>query len=244
MSDERMRDPMPADDELRRRLQELPGPGGPSARLDVAAAVEGARRRRRPKVAAVTAAATGAGVLILAPFVVPGLTPLSPTSSTVMGEAEQDAGAAPEAAQPTDSGTDATEGGTEAGATFADQPCGLTRAGDIGMTLRFVADPADASLALPGSVEAEGAGVAATVVTFVDVAALEVTGSTASAVAGSTEQDARLAAGDRGVLEVTTGVLAADACGPGNPSAPSPVAIVLLDGAGPVTVVGEPWDVR
>lgn len=248
MNGEHRRGDESPDDELRRRLHDLPGPGG-GPRLDVAAAVEGARRRRRPKVAAVTAAAAGAGVLIVAPFVVPGLSPLAPTGTSVLSEpgeqGEQDAGAAPEAAQPADSGTDSgTEsGGAETGAAFADA-CGLTRAGDVGLVLRLLEDPADASLAPPGTVEAEAAGLAATV-TFRDVDAVSVDGSTAMVAPGGTQQELRLAEGAPAVLETTTGVLATDACGPGNPSAPSPVALVSLDSGTPFAVVGEPWaDVR
>lgn len=232
-----------SDDELRRRLQEIPAP---RARLDAAAAIDGAKRRRRPKVAALTAAATGAGVLIVAPFVAPGLTPLSPSSdSSVLSEGDE-GGAAPEAAQPS-AETEGAPGDSGAGAEESTpiELCGLTRAGDIGLALRFLEDPADASVAPPGRVEARGAGLTAAVATFVDVDALVVDGGIARATAGATEQDARLAGGGSGVLGVTTGVLAADACGPGTPSGPSPVALVALDGSAPVAVVGEPWeDVR
>ncbi|MDR7233016.1 hypothetical protein [Agrococcus sp. BE272] len=235
-----------SDEELRRRLQEIPAP---RARLDAAAAIDGAKRRRRPKVAALTAAATGAGVLIVAPFVTPGLTPLSPSSdSSVLSEGD-DGGTAPEAAQPSAETEGAPVEGGDSGAGAEESApiglCGLTRAGDIGLALRFLEDPADASVVPPGRVEARGAGLTAAVATFVDVDALVVDGGVARATAGTTEQDARLAGGAAGVLGVTTGVLPADACGPGTPSAPSPVALVAVDGSAPVAVVGEPWeDVR
>ncbi|UOW00003.1 hypothetical protein [Agrococcus sp. SCSIO52902] len=231
-----------SDEDLRRRLQEIPAP---RARLDAAAAIDGAKRRRRPKVAALTAAATGAGVLIVAPLVAPGLTPLSPSSdSSVLSEGD-DGGAAPEAAQPS-AETEGAPGDSGAGAEESApiELCGLTRAGDVGLALRLLEDPADASIVPPGRVEARGAGLTSAVATFVDVDALVVDGGVARATAGTTEQDARLAGG-AGVLGVTTGVLAADACGPGTPSGPSPVALVALDGSAPVAVVGEPWeDVR
>lgn len=80
------------DDELRRRLHDIPAAG---ARLDTDAIIAGARKRRRPKTIALSSAATVAGVLIVAPFVAPGLSPLQPTGMSTVS----DSGAAPESAQ-------------------------------------------------------------------------------------------------------------------------------------------------
>jgi hypothetical protein len=144
---------MSGDDELRRRLHELPGPAG---RLDVDAVVERARKRRRPKVAAVTAAATGAGILIVAPFVVPGLSPMSP-SSTVMSEqgAGQEQAPAPEQDSSGDSGA--------AGAAPAGEACALEDAeAALRVEIAFEDDPAD--------------GIADVAFTFLDDASFVVDG--------------------------------------------------------------------
>jgi hypothetical protein len=47
-------------------------------------------------------------------------------------------------------------------------------------------------------------------------------------------------------LGAESAVLPADACGEGEPAGASPVALVAVDGAAPVPIVGDPWtgDVR
>lgn len=88
-----------SDDELRRRLHDIPAPGAgrAGAGLDADAVVAGAKRRRRPKTIALSSAATVAGVLIVAPLVVPGLGMLQPTG---MSSVSSDSGAAESAEQP------------------------------------------------------------------------------------------------------------------------------------------------
>lgn len=121
-----------SDDELRRRLRDLPGPG---SRIDVDAVVERAKRRRRPKVAAVTAATAGAGVLIIAPFVAPGLQSLQPMSApgSAVAPAEEESGGGADSAAPAED---------LAGSTLADA-CAAVAATGLGVELRFVDDPAD-----------------------------------------------------------------------------------------------------
>lgn len=152
------------DDELRRRLHEIPSAG---ARLDTDAIIAGARKRRRPKTIALSSAATVAGVLIVAPFVVPGLSPLQPVGMTSVSS---DSGAAPESAeQPapgeqeadseagTDGATDEQSGDAGAaedagsgdtgasgpGAAASAAACTPGAAGDAGLALRFLDDPSD-----------------------------------------------------------------------------------------------------
>lgn len=264
-----------SDDELRRRLQDIPAP---AARLDADAVVAGAKRRRRPKTIALTSAASVAGVLIVAPLVVPGLSLLPQGASQTVSS---DAGAAPESAeQPEpgapepfesggaeshsgpvqdsagdgadDSAEDAGAGDTGAAGRGAPSLCGMTRAGDIGLTLRFLDDPGSAAPRVEaggtGTGTGTGSGADAGIAVFVDLDALDVSSGEAQATRGSAEQDVPLGADAAPqVLGVTTQVLETDACGDGNPSAPSPVAIVALAAPGApeagasFAVVGEPW---
>lgn len=154
---------MSGEDELRRRLHELPGP---RAGLDADAVVERARKRRRPKVAAVTAAATGAGVLIVAPFVVPGLSPMSP-SSTVMSEQGAGQEAAPEQEQAPAAGQDSGGDAGAAGAAQAAEACAIEDAeAAIGVDIAFEDDPGDGTADVAftfledASFQVDGIGVA------------------------------------------------------------------------------------
>lgn len=252
---------MSDDDELRRRLQDIPAPG---SRLDPDAVIAGAKRRRRPKTIALSSAATVAGVLIVAPLVVPGLQFLRPGSTTSVST---DAGAAPESAQESggaddgevfqgggaDSGSEpAGEGDQGASGEEATEPsagaevCGLPRAGDIGLALTMLEEPsARGEHEGVAPVEVRNTGTAPVDLEVAAVRSIEVTGSGATLVGGA-EQRLDLEPGESAVLTATTAVLAADACGDGTPSAALPVAIVAIDGSEPLEVVGEPWadDVR
>ncbi|MBO1769349.1 hypothetical protein [Agrococcus sp. TF02-05] len=233
---------MSGEEELRRRLQELPGP---ASRLDVDAVVERARRRRRPKVAAVTAAATGAGVLIVAPFVVPGLSPMSP-SSTVMS----DQGAAQEAAPEQDS-----SGGDASGATEADGSVALACAypairAETGIEATFTDDPADGiagvELLLPdeaGTLEVLGVGIAQvaaddplTIVAAQDLSVLE-----AAANAGSTTPGSEAGSVTLADVVLPDGPLLG--CGIDAATAPAPLLLIELEGRR-LAVVGDAYPVR
>lgn len=227
-----------SDDELRRRLREIPAP---TTRLDLDAAIAGARRTRRPKVAAVTAATAGAGILIIAPFVAPGLQSFQPTSAPGLAE---DAGAPAQ-----ESGPEAGQehaGGDAGGDETLSQPgaaaCGLTRAGDIGLVLAFGADPA----AEDAPVRIGTSGVDAVGVTAIDVRSIAIREGSATVTPGTAEEPLTLEPGAVAELGVEAAVLPAEACGEGEPAGPSPVALVAVDGAAPVPVVGDPWivDVR
>ena len=233
---------MSGEDELRRRLQELPAP---RARLDVDAVVEQARKRRRPKVAAVTAAVTGAGVLIVAPFVVPGLSPMSP-SSTVMSHQ----GAAQEAAPEQDS-----SGGDASGATEADGSVALACAypairAETGIQAAFTDDPADGvagvELLLPdegSALEVLSVGIAQvtaddalTIVAAQDLSVLE-----AAANAGSTTP------GLEGGSATLADVVLADGpllgCGIDAATAPAPLLLIEFEGRR-LAAIGDPYPVR
>ncbi|ERG63650.1 hypothetical protein L332_04170 [Agrococcus pavilionensis RW1] len=233
---------MSGEEELRRRLQELPGP---ASRLDVDAVVERARKRRRPKVAAVTAAATGAGVLIVAPFVVPGLSPMSP-SSTVMS----DQGAAQEAAPEQDS-----SGGDASGATEADGSVALACAypairAETGIEATFTDDPADGiagvELLLPdeaGTLEVLGVGIAQvavddplTIVAAQDLSVLE-----AAANAGSTTPGSEAGSVTLADVVLPDGPLLG--CGIDAATAPAPLLLIELEGRR-LAVVGDAYPVR
>ncbi len=231
-----------SDDELRRRLRDVPGP---RAGLDVQAVLAGARRTRRPKVAAMTAATTGAAVLIVAPFVVPALSPIAPTG----GAAVSDQGAEHAGAPAQESGEDA------AGVSEPDSPalaCGYPAIVDeTGIRASFLDDPADgvADLELSGV----GAGTA-----------LQILGVAVAQVAADRDVLAIVAAPDPAALEgappvgrsdedavVGTRVLRDGAvldapaidCGIDAPSAPAPLLLVELEGRR-IAVVGDPWAVR
>lgn len=235
---------MSGEDELRRRLQELPGPAG---RLDVDAVVERARKRRHPKVAAVTAAATGAGVLIVAPFVVPALSPMSP-SSTVMTDQGAGQEQAPAAEQDSSGDTGA------AGAAQAADACAIEDAeAALGVDVAFEDDPADGAADVAftfledGSFVVDGIGVAmvergtGTIVEAPDPADAAVDRLRGSARHGSV-------AGEGGgtdgtvVLGVPLVLAAPVACGEARGEAgPAPV-VWLTDATGAQrVVVGDPY---
>ena len=234
----------------------------------------GAKRRRRPKAIALTSAASVAGVLIVVPLVVPGLSLLPQGASRTVSS---DAGAAPESGeQPEpgapesfdsggaeshsgpvqdstgdgadDSAEDAGAGDTGAAGSGAPSLCGMSRAGDIGLTLRFLDDPGSAAPRVEAGGTGTGSGADAGIAVFVDLDSLDVSSGDVRVTRGSTEQDVPLGADAAPqVLGVTTQVLEADACGDGSPSAPSPVAVVAVADPGapeagaPIVVVGEPW---
>lgn len=161
-----------SDDELRRRLRDMPAP---SARLDADAAIAAAKRRRRPKTIALSSAATIAGVLIVAPLAVTGLQGFGPggiASTSSDGGAQPESGgdsgaesaapasAAPEAApeagsesseeSATDAGADDTgaAGESSEGPWLDSEACLARSAGDVGLALRFLDDPSDGTAAL------------------------------------------------------------------------------------------------
>ncbi|MGM1028516.1 MAG: hypothetical protein ACQEWM_01445 [Actinomycetota bacterium] len=233
-----------SDDELRRRLQELPGPG---SGLDVDAVVAGAKRRRRPKVAALNAAAAGVGVLVIAPFVVPGFSPIAPSS--------MEQGAGQPAAPAQESGEDAA-GSTEAGSAGSDSlPLACTYPAlvdETGVRAAFLDDPADGiadlelTPALPPELRILGVAVAQvaadgdalTIIAAPDLEALE-----DAPPVGVSEEIARVDPAstvyrDGAVLD------APDVdCGVDAPSVPAPLLLVELEGRR-IAVVGEPFDVR
>lgn len=237
---------MSGEDELRRRLRELPGPAGG---LDVDAVVERARRRRRPKVAAVTAAVTGAGVLIVAPFVVPGLSPMSP-SSTVMSEQGAAQEHAPAAEQ------DSSEDTGAAGAAEPAEACAIEDAeAALGVEVAFGDDPADgvADVAFTflhdASFEVDGVGVALVERgTGVIVEAPDPADPAVDRLRGAGRHGSIDGAGvgtDGTVLLGVPLVLAASVgCGGGADAAPAPV-VWLTDASGAQrVVVGDPFRVR
>ena len=231
-----------SDDELRRRLHDIPGP---RSGIDVDAVLAGARRTRRPKVAAITAATAGAGILILAPFVAPGLQSFQPTSAPGLAE-DAGAPAQEEGVGGGDAGsqTGADEAGPADGAALADA-CAAIDATGLGIELRFLDDPVDGAseLAVSSLLDAdatitlEAAGSAAVDAQGVPLAAaldpgrvlrLELT----ARATGSTPVDLGPRA-DCGVAGEAAGI--------------APLALVTLvhDGeTSTATVVGDPWGVR
>lgn len=231
-----------SDDELRRRLHDIPGP---RSGIDVDAVLAGARRTRRPKVAAITAATAGAGILIVAPFVAPGLQSFQPTSAPGLAE---DAGAPAQESGvgggDAGSQTGATEAGPADGAALADA-CAALAATGLGIELRFLDDPVDGTseLAVSSLLDADAtitldaAGSAAVDAQGVPLAAaldpgrvlrLELT----ARATGSTPVDLGPRA-DCGVAGEAAGI--------------APLALVTLvhDGeTSTATVVGDPWGVR
>lgn len=232
-----------SDDELRRRLHDIPGP---RSGIDVDAVLAGARRARRPKVAAVTAATAGAGILIVAPFVAPGLQSFQTTSAPGLAE---DAGAPAQEEGVGGGDAGSTEAGsTEAvpadGAALADA-CAALAASGLGIELRFLDDPADgaADLAVRSLLDA-GATVT-----------LEATGSATVDAQGTALTaaldpgaivDVELPAGGTSATPVDLGPRAD--CGVAGAAAGiAPLALVTLvhDGeTSTATVVGDPWGVR
>lgn len=251
------------DDELRRRLHDIPTPG---VRLDADAVLAGAKRRRRPKTIALSSAATVAGVLLFAPLVAPGIEALRPSSSVSV-----DYGAAPNSApEPSNSGTagdtgasgdadgggdgqpdaEAPEGGgsgeagssegsaSEASPGAAEEAalCGLPRAGALGLVLTFAERPAGAT---PVAVRVSDDGD--TRLTAVAIDSVATADGTARVEPGDVREELVLGAGDTAMLTVGTATLEPDACGDGLPAAATPVAIVGVDGAEPIAVVGSSW---
>lgn len=231
------------DDELRRRLQDIPTP---SARLDADAVLAGAKRRRRPKTIALSSAATVAGVLIFAPLVAPGITALRPSD-----DASVDSAAAPESAPESpdlgaeggeEDGTDNAQpdsGASEAGASSTEEAplCGLPRAGDIGLVLAFAERPDGTT---PVQVRAVGDDDAQ--ITAVSIDSIVIVDGVAQVDAGETSEQFELAAGEAVALTIAAATLEPGACGDGTPSGATPVAIVGVDGAAPIAVVGSPWE--
>lgn len=234
-----------SDDELRRRLQELPGP---RAGLDADAVVAGAKRRRRPKVAALNAAAAGVGVLIIAPFVVPGLSPIAPTSVL----SEQDGG---QPAPAEESGEDSAGAGAAEPApdTLAPACSYPALVDETGIRAAFLDDPADgvADLELTPSgpvTQWQILGVAVAQVA-VDRDALTIV---AAPDLEALEQAPPAGMGDEiAVVDPVSTVYRDGAvldapdvdCGVDAPSAPAPLLLIEVDGRR-IAVVGEPFDVR
>ncbi|WP_405217142.1 hypothetical protein [Agrococcus sp. Ld7] len=228
------------DDELRRRLHEIPAP---SARLDAEAVLAGAKRRRRPKTIALSSAATVAAVLLFAPLVAPGISSLGPS-----GADSTDAGAAQEAApqsSPSSSADDADGDGTDSGAATEAGPageealplCGLPSAGEIGLVVSFAERPTGATPVQVRVVGDEDARV-----TAVAVDSLAIIDGGATVEAGASREQLVLDAGESAPLTVVTVTLEPGACGVGEPAAATPVAIVGVDGMEPIAVVGSPWE--
>ncbi|SDS41895.1 hypothetical protein [Agrococcus carbonis] len=244
-----------SDDELRRRLQEVPGPG---ARLDADAIVASAKRRRRPKTIALSSAATAAAVLIVAPFVTPGLSPLRPASEvgSPMDAAapESDAGAdgsgeesAGGATEPGDAG--ATEAGEAPAASDTDLAAACrypSLLAETGIRATFADDPGDGRVDIAFELPASGGEV---VVLGVAIAHVAADGAIVSApeVAAFDDSGTRSqASGAGGLVRLGTFVLD-DAppvdCGVGGESSEAPLLLVELDGQAR-GVVGEPGGVR
>ncbi|WAC66384.1 hypothetical protein OVA14_00880 [Agrococcus sp. SL85] len=240
----------PHDDELRRRLRALPGSGGPGGGLDPDAAIAGARRRRRPKVAALSAAATVAGVLVVAPFVAPSFAPGSMDAATM-----QEGGAAPEVApgaeqEPATGGEDAgatEQGGIGDGAVAAPCAAPALRA-DTGIQARFLDDPADgvASIELEfppagGDLRIEGVGIAQVAA---DGGPLRIVAApdAAQLATGAEERSASTGSGGGTIVldDVPVDTAEGVGCGLDAPTAPAPLVVGEADGR-PVVGVGEPW---
>lgn len=262
------------DDELRRRLHDIPTPG---VRLDADAVLAGAKRRRRPKTIALSSAATVAGVLLFAPLVAPGIEALRPSSGvsvdygaapnsapessssgadggtgadgdsgasgdTGASDADGQPDAAPEEAgsgEASSSEGGANEGGTNensAGAAGEPPLCGLPRAGDVGLVLTFAERPVGAT---PVEVRVSGDGDAR--ITAVAIDSFAIVDHAARVEPGEPREEFALGAGDSAALTVATATLEPGACGNGLPAAITPVAIVGVDGAEPVAVVGSSW---
>lgn len=235
---------MSGEDELRRRLQELPGPTG---RLDVDAVVERAKQRRRPKVAAVSAVVTGAGVLIIAPFVVPGLSPLSTTTSVMseQGAAQEQAPAAEQ-----DSSGDSS-GAAGAGESIAQACAYRPIVAETGIEAAFGDDPddgiADIDLTLPAGSRVQVLGVAVAHVAADRDALAIVAAPDAGALLEMATGVGGATAGPSGSTAVLADVPLLDApalgCGLDAPTAPAPLLLIEVDGAR-LAVIGDPFFVR
>lgn len=245
-----------SDDELRRRLHKIPAP---TSRLDVDAAIAGARRTRRPKVAAVTAATAGAGALIIAPFVAPGLQGFQPTSAPGVAD---DAGAPAQESGP-QAGTDGdSDGGEEtlSGPEAATAGCLLDDAEvATGIVIEFADDPSDGVATVRFTFPPEGGAFG---IDAIGVAEVAPDGGVVSAPdPRSTEVESVLGTGRGGtveggvsgpsaVIDVTMDDVALLEAPPvrcgveASTAAPAPV-LWLTDAQGrAITVIGEPWVVR
>lgn len=240
-----------SDDELRRRMHDIPSP---TRRIDVDAAIAGARRTRRPKVAALTAATSGAAILIIAPFVVPGLQSFQPTGAGVA----EDAGAPAQESGP-EQGPGGDESLSEPGAGSALAGCMIDDAKvSTGVVITFDDDPVDGIASVRftfppggGSFEIDGVGVAQVtedgrVAAAPDPRSTEVeqlrgtggTGAVEGGIAGPGEEIAVTM--DDVALVDAPAVL----CGVEGATAPAPV-LWLMDAQGrSLTVIGEPFGVR
>lgn len=241
------------DEELRRRLRDIPSP---RAGIDADAVVAAARRRRWPKAIALSSAATVASVLIVAPLAVTGLQLLPQSASQ---QASSDAGAesaeqpqpdaASEEAQLEESSAGEGDtgaagdlpptGGNDAAASgAASLVCGLQPATELGLELTFADDPSDGS----ARVEVRGAdGAAVPRFEVIEIESLDSADGMARVWAGAASQELALTAGESAELEVPTAVLQLDACDAAPASAPAPVAIVVRGTGAPTAVLGEPW---
>ncbi|GAA3604351.1 hypothetical protein [Agrococcus terreus] len=242
---------MTDEQELRRRLREIPGP--PAGGLDVDAAVADARRRRRPKTAALAGATGLAAVLAIAPFAAPALLPSS--TSTMAERPESDAGApAPEVAgqesagQP-EEGSGAGDAGTGAdGGSVAGACAYRALRADTGIGLRFLDDPADGLASIEIDFPAAGGDL---VVEALGIAQVEAGGGPLRIVSAP---DASQLAPAVSVREASTGAgggtvvlddvpVATDpgvGCGIEAAAVPAPLVLGTSDGR-PVTAVGDPW---
>lgn len=265
---------MSDDDELRRKLHDIPAP---RAGLDAEAIVAGARKRRRPKTIALSSAATVAGVLIVAPLVTPGLSPLLPRTT---GEGvSMDSGAAPEmqpepapqeeeegaggATEGTDGAEDAGSGDSGAsgdqgaagdpGAAGDQAACGTVRAGDVGLALRFLDDPTDGSAEL----EIANASNARLQVQVLESGSGALTAEGELLAAGTSpasEERGEPAPGETMRVAVELAPRTTCAADGTQPDASetdgiAPIALVIvtrdgLQSATPTLVVGEPYAVR
>lgn len=225
-----------SDDELRRRLREIPGP---RARIDADAVLAGARRTRRPKVAAVTAAAAGAGVLIIAPFVAPGLQSLQPASAP--GSAEDAGAPAAESGGGADTGV-ATDAPMIA--TMLADACAAVAATGIGVELRFVDDPADgtAELAVASLLDER----ATVTVEAAGSAALDASGAPVAVAPGTADAITVFELEPRGSGSTAVEPAPPASCGSGGEIAgTAPLARVTVEHEGETTgafVVGEAWE--
>lgn len=216
-------------DDLQRRLRAMPGP---DARLDLDAIVADARRRRRPKVAALSAAATAAGVLVVAPFVSPLLLPGSAPAG------------APEGMQAPAPAEDA--GGAEAEDLAAPCAAPALRA-ETAAIARFLDDPADGVASIEVVVPD---GAAALDVLAVSTAAVD---PSSGAVVAAPDAEVVRAASTGAIARAEPGTVVLDdvalaaspalvcpADGADVAGAPAPFVVGTQDGR-PVAGVGEPW---
>lgn len=242
------------DDELRRRLRDLPGPGGagagPGGGLDPEAAIAGARRRRRPKTAALSVAATVAGVLVVAPFVAPSILPRAAQDAATM----QEGGAGPEMAPgseqaPATGGEDtgATEQGSGPGSIPAPCVAAALRA-DTGIQARFLDDPVDGIASIELDLPPAGGELRISAVGIAQVVAgggpLRIVAAPDAAQLDAFSEERSASAGPGGGTVVLDDVPIDTAeglgCGLDEPAVPAPLVVGEADGRR-VAAIGEPW---